>query len=445
MSALCGAVTHPGRARQAEGHNEDALWVPTHLDPSLVNQCGALYVVADGIGGHANGEVASQLAVETMRTVYYQNANPDRRQALYQTVLAANTAIYQSTQGLTGGAANRMGSTVVAVVVKDNQVMVANLGDSRAYLVRGGQAHVLSQDHTVVAELLRRQLISVEEAATHPDRSSLMRSLGQEASCQPFVSDWLPLQASDRIVVCTDGLWDVVGDATLARLSNRGTPDAAARALVNAANERGGPDNITVIVIGDATPVGAGWLAPIMAAPVLWLAGGIGLVFLTAILVIALAGAGTLPPTSTPFAQAVPSPVATPPMGTAIPTEPMTPASVPAQLTPEAVAPVHAAPEPGAATLPPPAPSAPQYCVRAIPNEENVYAFQQAQDESTQTLIPAGVPLDEVDLQAPVERIHDQSHVVKVKYGGREWWILQYRVGWMDAATGQCLALENSN
>lgn len=206
-----------------------------------------LWIVADGMGGHAGGEIASRVAVEAASASFAQGSGalgPRLRDAIG----AANRAVIEAARqdrALTG-----MGTTAVALAVCDAEpgVQIANVGDSRAYRLRRGRIEQLTQDHSVVAELVRRGAISEDEALMHPRRHEVLRSLGFESE---LVVDVEPADVApgDVFLLCSDGLTGVVDDAEIAALCGMRRPSEAARALVDAANARGGPDNITVQVI----------------------------------------------------------------------------------------------------------------------------------------------------------------------------------------------------
>jgi protein phosphatase len=236
----------PGRAHAADRSNEDFYALPNKVPPETRAQLGALYVVADGMGGHAGGEVAAQATVNTLFELYYSDTSPDRAEALRGAMIAANQAVYQLGQGQ---GQERMGSTVAAAVIRGNELIVGNVGDSRVYLLRGGGIQQLSQDHTWVAERVAAGDLTEAEARAHPQRNILLRSLGAKPDVQPFVAQPLQLAQGDRVLLCSDGLWEPVDDATIAQIVNGHGPGAAARMLVNAANARGGHDNITALVV----------------------------------------------------------------------------------------------------------------------------------------------------------------------------------------------------
>ena len=240
-----------------------------------------LLVVADGMGGHAGGETASRLAVETICASVA--ASPDAPDAALRRAFAdANRIVHERAQREARLAG--MGTTgVAACFSQDGRVHVANVGDSRAYLLRGGRLEQITSDHSLVAELQRRGLLSAEEARVHPRRNEVLRSLGIESDVHVDLHE-LELHAGDVVMLCTDGLSGPVRDAEIAELLRHERPDDAVRKLVELANRLGGPDNVTVQVA--RLPAGA---APERTPPARGPSGGwAGLVAVVVLTVLAL-------------------------------------------------------------------------------------------------------------------------------------------------------------
>jgi serine/threonine protein phosphatase PrpC len=227
-----GACTDVGQVRKI---NEDALLT----DPPL-------FAVADGMGGHDRGEVASGLAVETLASL----PDPDTRPVdawLSDGVAAANEAVYRRGAESTGPL--RMGTTLTAAYAAADAVYLAHVGDSRAYLLHDGKLRQLTDDHSLVAEWVREGRINADEAAAHPQRSVITRAIGIDAAVQVAEYRVVP-EEGDRLLLCSDGLSGFVDDASIAEvLTKEPNPDAAARKLVEKANGNGGEDNITAVVI----------------------------------------------------------------------------------------------------------------------------------------------------------------------------------------------------
>jgi serine/threonine protein phosphatase PrpC len=211
-----------------------------------------VFAVADGLGGHQGGEVASAMAVERLGALDGRSfAEPTQAAAALADAIAdANRAILErgvADQGLWG-----MGTTVTAAaVVGDLVLQLAHVGDSRAYLLRGdGPPRQLTTDHTVVAELVRRGRLTPQQAASHPERSILTRAVGLDPNVQVEQPAPLGLQPGDQVLLCSDGLTETVADEQLAVvLAGQADGDDACQALIAAANAAGGPDNITVVLL----------------------------------------------------------------------------------------------------------------------------------------------------------------------------------------------------
>ena len=231
MRYLWAAATHKGMVRQ---NNEDSLYPET----SGESNGPATLVVADGMGGHVAGEVASRLAV---------NAAASNMLLPSDRVAAGNRAIREEVArepDLEG-----MGTTMTLVSLgEDGSATFAHVGDSRAYLYRAGELRQLTEDHTIAAEYVAQGEISAEEAASHPQRHILTRTLGLSR----FVNIdeiQIALEPEDRILLCSDGLNEMVSDDAIAAAMDGGTVDDIAWKLIEMANEAGGVDNITVIVV----------------------------------------------------------------------------------------------------------------------------------------------------------------------------------------------------
>jgi serine/threonine protein phosphatase PrpC len=237
-----GEKTDVGRVRR---RNEDdrGWWVPN--DPYEAQRKGYLYLVADGMGGHLAGDRASELAVSAISKVYYEYPSTDVEESLCLAMEAANQRIHEEAMDSTKA---KMGTTAVCVVIRGNELYIAHVGDSRAYLARGQAMQRLTQDHSWVEDQVRAGLISQEDARTHPQRNVITRSLGSQAEVAIDTQRRL-LQQGDIILLCTDGLSGTVRDEQLQEIILSQEPQAACEQLIATANENGGPDNITAIVI----------------------------------------------------------------------------------------------------------------------------------------------------------------------------------------------------
>ena len=239
-----GRLTDRGRVRE---RNEDFVGGPEGIPPEKLKQKGRLYVVADGMGGHLGGQRAAQLAVERVIQEYYRDPSLDIPGSLERAIKLANAEIYS--EAARNPAYKGMGSTIVAAVVRGDDLYVANVGDSRAYLVRGSSIQQITRDHSWIAEALRAGTITPEQALTHPNRGVVTRSLGggPDVRVDRFHRK---IQPGDVVLLCSDGLTNVVSDADIQKVVTRERPQRAANKLIAMANQGGGPDNIAAIVIG---------------------------------------------------------------------------------------------------------------------------------------------------------------------------------------------------
>jgi protein phosphatase len=236
----------PGKVRD---HNEDYLGFAAPSSPAQVRSHGWLFVLADGVGGHDRGEVASRAAVETMIGAFPRNPGAEPPLSLVTRLVGlANTRVVEA--GLAAGAGrSRMATTIVACLLRHDRAVVAHVGDSRCYLIRGAKAVQLTRDHTVTNEQIKLGLISPGEAAEASTRHLLSRSLGNDLFVSVDTSDNQVLPG-DQFVLCSDGMHNSVTAADFADVIGRSQDlDAAARSLVALAKERDGGDNISVQVI----------------------------------------------------------------------------------------------------------------------------------------------------------------------------------------------------
>jgi serine/threonine protein phosphatase PrpC len=238
-----GGMSDVGLTRKL---NEDS-WAWSQLSPKA-----ELFVVADGMGGHACGEVASQMAVSTVIRVMREGfeSAPDGLTS-YETLL--DSAVQAGNELIRAEGQRRaavMGTTVVAALVQDNKrAYIANVGDSRAYLFRDGVLHQITVDHSFVQKLVERGRITMEEARNHPQANMLLRSLGTDSN--PEIDLFrVEVEPGDRLLMCTDGLWGEVEDVDMASiLTHYADPRTASRELVRASHQGGGKDNCTLIIV----------------------------------------------------------------------------------------------------------------------------------------------------------------------------------------------------
>ena len=234
MKLRHSARTDVGKTRD---HNEDSYGVG---EGEQVEQMGQLLVVCDGMGGHAAGEVASQLAVATILSSYYGDDSDDRPQSLEQAFEQANALVYAQGRG-------SMGTTGVAALIHHDALHVANVGDSRAYLIRDGEIRQISRDHSFVGDQVAAGLITAEQARLSPHRNVITRALGYQADVTIDLFR-MPLQIGDLILLSSDGMHGLITDAEILEIVGSMPPDQASQRLIDLANRRGGTDNITVLI-----------------------------------------------------------------------------------------------------------------------------------------------------------------------------------------------------
>lgn len=206
-----------------------------------------LLIVADGMGGHQGGATASQMAVATVSDLFTNDSSNHIEALIENAIIRANERIFELAQN--DPTLEGMGTTVVAFLLDSNgQGFVAHVGDSRAYRYRLGQLEPLTVDHSVVAEMHRRGLISADEAAVHPRRNEILRSVGVLAEVEVEVAK-VEVAPGDRFLLCSDGLTGVVSDEEIATVVQAESAGTAVETLIQMANDRGGPDNISVQIL----------------------------------------------------------------------------------------------------------------------------------------------------------------------------------------------------
>jgi serine/threonine protein phosphatase PrpC len=225
--------------------NQDFGTYTTASEESVSHPGGRLLIVADGMGGHRGGATASKLAGETVKMQYLDSETSDIPTALRQSLSRANARIFseaQSNPELRG-----MGTTTSVLAVRDHHGWLAHVGDSRIYLVRNGAIQQLTDDHSLVATMVREGLLTSQEAETHPRRNVLQRSMGVAEDVEIDVRGPFELREGDTFILCSDGLHGVVKEHELQEIA-AGTIEEAADEFLRRALERGAPDNVTVIV-----------------------------------------------------------------------------------------------------------------------------------------------------------------------------------------------------
>lgn len=238
-----GGATDPGQKR-AESKNQDAIGL---IEPNVWLRRPVGLIVSDGMGGYDGGEIASRTAVETFSEALRLGLlTRSAESAIQDGIAAVHCAIRQiSEQDSDHG---WMGCTIVVALILGEKVVVANVGDSRAYLVTDDQIIQISRDHSLVAEQVRLGLITEEEAKTHLKRSVLTMAISlRQENVDPFIAEtgW---ERGDRILLCSDGLWSVLSAEEIRDIIKRFPPRQAAEELIRRVNESGGPDNVSVMI-----------------------------------------------------------------------------------------------------------------------------------------------------------------------------------------------------
>lgn len=256
MSFLVGRASHVGKVR---GRNEDALFA---LDSTIMQDDEVLpfglFIVADGMGGHKGGQLASSLATRVvadwiLREVYlpflmgetHDAGKWPINEALVEAVVTANAAVHET--------APEAGTTVTCALLLGANAYIAHVGDSRAYLVNRTNIRRITRDHSLVDRLIELGQISPEEALTHPQRNVLYRAVGQAGALE--VDTYLQsMPGNSYLLLCSDGLWSVVTEPEMVEIiNNTQSPQMACQKLIQIANERGGEDNITVVLVSIRT------------------------------------------------------------------------------------------------------------------------------------------------------------------------------------------------
>jgi PPM family protein phosphatase len=244
MPVQIEAATDLGLVR-ASNEDAHAAWVPE--EGAELDAKGILLVVADGMGGALAGEEASRMATETMLREYRQAPGLDLLDDLAGALLRANSEIYARSQS--DPQCYGMGTTCTAVVLKGRDLLIAHVGDSRAYLIDAGGILQLTEDHSLVDEMVRQGQLTPAEARIHPHRNIVTRAVGVAPHVEPFtIIKKNRFQGEVALLISSDGLHGVLDDATLLRTIRTSPRDQACATLIQLAKEGGGPDNITCIL-----------------------------------------------------------------------------------------------------------------------------------------------------------------------------------------------------
>src|SRR5580698_9676286 len=274
-------------------NNQDSFAVRICSDAEIWREHGHLLMVADGMGGHAVGELASKIAADTVCHTFFKLRDLDVVEALKRSLETANATINE--RGSLNRDFNRMGTTCTSLVLCPQGAVFGHVGDSRAYRVRGDRIDQLTFDHSLHWELIRQGRMRPEDVFMHESRHVITRSLGPEPAVQIDIEGPYPIFPGDVYLLCSDGLTGHVQDAEIGIIARELPPQEACRLLVNLANLRGGSDNISVVAaqVGSAgsdaeleeeqsTPprgMGWGWLLAVWFLALVFVAGVTGILF----------------------------------------------------------------------------------------------------------------------------------------------------------------------
>jgi len=262
MRYIFGALSDRGSVRE---RNEDYFGIFVPESNALLESLGFLAIVADGMGGHLSGAAASKKSVDVMGSVYFEGTGAAVREKGH------GAELHESRSPITASAVNRLrwafleanrqvfetvgeghngmaGTTCTAIVILPDVIHIAHAGDSRAYLLRGGTIRQLTEDHSVVGEMVRKGMLSKEEAVKHPHRNVITKAVGLRGNLEVDIAESIPVEKGDRILICSDGLFSMLSEKEIADIGGTGIPEKACQRLVKRAKEEGGSDNITVVI-----------------------------------------------------------------------------------------------------------------------------------------------------------------------------------------------------
>lgn len=237
--------TDTGCVREA---NEDAGRHVSPNDKDVLFRKGTLTIVADGMGGHASGEIASQMAIELISEIYYADEQNPPALALKNAIETASAEIYQTS--LSDEKYFGMGTTVVALVILGDTAIVAHVGDSRIYCLSGNRMEMLTLDHSQVMEMVKHGILTLDEARNHEDKNVILRAVGTQPVVEAEISTPFAVRPNDEFLLCSDGLSDMLSDDEIWETwANCRDIHAACERLIEEAKLRGGHDNITVGIV----------------------------------------------------------------------------------------------------------------------------------------------------------------------------------------------------
>ena len=236
-----GAASHVGLVRS---ENQDAYGCFPDEDSEDI-KC-RLFIVADGMGGHQGGKEASSMALQVVPSVFFSDEEAAVKVRLQQAFAKANQLIYN--KAMSGDGFERMGTTCTALAICNDTIYIAHVGDTRAYRIEKNNVELLTDDHTLVEEMRREGVLTEAEARVHPRRNTLTRAMGVEPELLVDVYEIGAVKQDHRYLLCSDGMSEVTTDEMHSHVMQY-TPQVASNKLIDIANERGGHDNVTVLVL----------------------------------------------------------------------------------------------------------------------------------------------------------------------------------------------------
>ena len=225
--------------------NEDYYGIFEPEMSDLIEQLGILVIVSDGMGGHFSGAEASRASVELISEIYFDEAEGEPVERLKTAFDQANDYIFDD---IGKGVESMAGTTCTAAILFPEFAHVAHAGDSRAYLFRKDEVEQLTVDHSVVGEMMRKGMLTKEEARNHPHRNVITRAMGLQKEVQVDLTESVDVWPGDTIMLCSDGLFSMISEDEMAGIINSMSPTEAAKKLIDRAKEEGGTDNITIVI-----------------------------------------------------------------------------------------------------------------------------------------------------------------------------------------------------
>jgi serine/threonine protein phosphatase PrpC len=245
LTVTASVQTDAGCVRES---NEDSGRHVSPYDTEALASRGRITIVCDGMGGHASGEVASQIAVDAINELYYSNRDLDPQEVLRWAVQEANREIYATS--LTDERFEGMGTTLVSLVILGDKAFSAHVGDSRLYRMRGQKLELMTIDHSQVMEMVQNGIITMEQARNHDEKNVILRAVGTNPEVEVDVSSMFQVEPGDRFLLCSDGLNDMLEDAEIEEiLAGESDEYLVSQQLIEAAKQNGGHDNVTVGVV----------------------------------------------------------------------------------------------------------------------------------------------------------------------------------------------------